>query len=120
MTLAINDNITIGTYQFPYNPGSFQVTYEKFQYKKRSINGTLQRTSIGNGAGRVLLKASFQMSGLSFDMIDSILSEFENDEELTFISPDNKNYTVIFEEFGYDIAQDNPLHPSYNIKLTEV
>jgi len=120
MALTINDYITIGTYQFPYNPGSYQVAPEKFQYTKRSINGTLQRTSIGNGAGGVLVKLTFQIGGLSFDMIESIMNEFIKDEELPFISPDSKNYTVIFKDFGYDMSEDNPLHPTYSITLVEV
>jgi len=120
MSLTINDNITIGSYQFPYNPGSYQVSFEKFQYKKRSINGTLQKTTVSNGAGKALLKRNFSMGGLSFNMIDSILAEFEKDDELPFISPESKTYTIVFSDFGYDMNQDNPLHPTYTITLTEV
>lgn len=120
MSLTINDNITIGTYQFPYNPGSYSVTIQKFKYKKRSINGKLQTTSISNGTGKVLLKKQFSIGGLSFDMLDSIMTEFEKDEDLTFISPDSETYIVNFENFDYDINEDNPLHPTYTISLEEV
>lgn len=121
MACTINDNITIGTYQFPVNPGQFGVSYLKFQKRVRSIDGTLQTTHIGDGTGSgVLLKRTFTISGISYEMLSSILNEFSKNSELTFISPQDETFTVIFADYSYDMNEQNRFHPPYNIQLEEV
>lgn len=119
MPLSINDNITLGSYTFPYNPGSYGVSFEKFATTSRSINGKLQVTFVGDGLGGVMLKRKFSMGGISFDMLDSIIAEFTKSTTLTFVSPENKTYIVYFGDYEYDIAQDDPFHPTYTIELEE-
>jgi len=119
MTLTINDNITIGSYIFTYNPGGYDVKNQKLAEFGRTIGGNLRATGVSNGAGGFVVKKVFSISGLSRDQLDDIEAEFVKSEFLTFVSPDSKTYTVAFTGFDYSMEEMKPKLPGYSIELTE-
>ena len=118
--MNINDNITLGSYQFSTNPEKYSVDYVKLKSSRRSLNGTLQTTYITDESGNVVMKRSFNISGLSYDQIQDILDEFKKAENLTFIDIYNATYTVQFDDFQLSVSGDSVQYPEYQITLTEV
>lgn len=117
---TINDSITLGSYQFTFNPSSYSVSPIPMKSSKRSLNGTLQTTYVVDINSKTIIKNEITLSGITSDQLDSILTEFKKATNLTFIDIYNNTLTVQFSDFSYSIESDKVNYPSYDITLTEV
>ena len=118
--MSINNNITLGSYQFTLNPSNYSVKSTPYKNSKRSLNGTLQTTYIVNDNNKTIIKKEITISGITENELNLILTEFEKAENLTFIDIYNNTLTVQFIDYNYTLDGQQVNYPTYNITLQEV
>jgi len=115
--MTINDNITLGDYNFTVNQQQYSVNYTLLKTNKRSLNGKLQTSYVVDDNNKVIKKREITISGISDNQLSDILLEFEKAEDLTFIDIYNDTFNVQFDDFNYDIDAESVNYPKYKINL---